>query len=387
MAKRLFLHIGAMKSGTTYVQALGTANDARLETAGVRWVPGTSREDAAADVVLRTGRKPPTVDAMCERLRRAADGWDGDLFLSMELLSRQGPPVQQRLVAAADVGEVHVIVSGRDLARVIPSRWLTTVRNRQAWTWTEYVQAVCSEDPPTTRAGRNFWVFQDLAWMLRSWSGVAAPDRMHVVTVPATSTDPRLIWRRFAEVLGIDPEGYQEPTPQKANASSSVVTAEVLRRVNQRVEDLSNPIYRRGIGDLVERVYSSRPADEPRLQIPADYRDWIERRARRMNDEITELGVNVIGDLAELLPGPGDPDAVDSVEVGDAQLLEAAIDGLAGMGRIMATARLENETLRHQYGLPPAELVGMHGPPPRRRRRRRRLVRSFVRRIRTVPWR
>ena len=217
--------------------------------------------------------------------------------------------------------------------------------------------------------------------MLRSWSAVAEPDRMHVVTVPATPKDPSLIWRRFAEVLGIDPEGYQEPAPQQANASTSVVTAELLRRVNERVEDLSNPIYRRGIGDLVGRIYPSRPADEPRLQLPADHRDWIERRARRMNDEITQLGVNVIGDLAELVPGPADPQAVDSVDVDDAQLLEAAIEGLAGMGRIMATARLENETLRHRDGLPSAGLVEMHGPPPRRR-----LVRALRRRLRAVPW-
>jgi hypothetical protein len=379
MAKRLFLHIGAMKSGTSYVQALCAENESRLEAAGVRLVPGTSRK-GAGEHVLQTGRKPPVIDGLCERLGRATPGWDGDLFASMELLSRHGPQAQERLVAAADADEVHVIVSGRDLARVIPSRWLTTIRNRRTWSWPEYVEAVCSDEPAATPAGRNFWEYQDLARMLRSWSTVAEPHRMHVVTVPASSTDRLLVWRRFAEVLGIAPAGYREPKPERANSSRGVAAAEVLRRVNLHVDDLAYPVYRRGIGDPIRLVYASPPADEPRLQLPADYRDWVERRARQMNDEITELGPNVVGDLAELLPGPPDLDAVESVDVSDAQLLQTAIEGLAGMGRIMAAARLENEMLREQHGLPaagPDELLrpGRRSRVPRSLRRFRRVLR------------
>jgi hypothetical protein len=217
--------------------------------------------------------------------------------------------------------------------------------------------------------------------MLRTWSTVAEPQRMHVVTVSGSSTDRFLLWRRFAEVLGIDPAGYREPEPDRANSSRGITAAEVLRRVNLRVDDLRYPVYRRGIGDPIRRVYAGPPADEPRLQVPAAYRGWVERRARRMNDEITELGPNVVGDLAELLPGPPDPDAVESVDVSDARLLETAIDGIAGMGRIMAAARLENETLRQRHGLPEAEPYEARGPQQRSR------IPRPLRRFRSVPRR
>jgi hypothetical protein len=383
MAKRLFLHIGAMKSGTTYLQALCADNRDRLEAAGVRYVRGTFERGVTADGILRTGRKPAMIDGMCQRLRQGTQGWEGDLFLSMELLGRRPPPAQRSLGKAADAEEVHVIVSGRDLARVIPSRWLTAVRNGRTWAWPEYVRSDCAANPDETPAGKGFWDHQDLAEMLRSWTAVADPQHMHVVTAASSSSDRLLLWRRFAAVLGIDPAGYREPKPRRANPSRGVVATEVLRRVNMRLDDLSYPVYRRGIGDPFDRVYEGRPAGEPRLQIPESYREWVEARARRMNDEIAELGVNVVGDLTELLPGPPDPDAVESVEVSDDQLLETAIDGLAGMGRIMAVSRLENESLRRRHDLPRA------GNDVIRRTSRRRggVARSMVRRLRTVRYR
>ncbi|HYJ70673.1 MAG TPA: hypothetical protein VEX15_23710 [Nocardioidaceae bacterium] len=381
MAKRLFLHIGAMKSGTSYLQALCADNQDRLEAAGVRFVGGIFEAGVVASEILRTGRRPSTIDNMCRRLQQATEGWDGDVFLSMELLSRRPPQAQQRLVQAAAAEEVHVIVSGRDLARVIPSRWLTTMRNRRTWTWPEYLRLVCVDDPNETVAWKNFWDFQDLSGMLRSWTAVADPHRMHMVTAPRSSSDPMILWRRFAGVLGIDPSGYRKPKPARANPARGVAAAEVLRRVNIRLDDLSYVVYRRGIGNPVDQIYEGAPAGEPRLQIPEAYRGWVEKRARRMNDEIAELGVNVVGDLTELLPGPPDPDAMESVEVSDAQLLETALDGLAGMGRIMAVNRLENESLRHRHGLPPAGHDDVRQGRPRRYGNR---ARSLTRRLRAV---
>jgi hypothetical protein len=348
MVKRLFLHVGAMKSGTTYLQGLFGSNRERLEDSGVRWVRASHEQV----VRLREADQQVTsAKAMARRLRQAAKGWDHDLLSSMELMGPRGRRFQRRLVAAAGADEVHIIVTGRDLSRVIPSRWQTTTHNGHTWTWAEYLQSVCSDDPDATAPGRSFWMHQDLAQIFRSWSAVAEPHRMHLATVPATSTDRQLLWHRFAEILGIDPTGYRDPKPSRANPSLSVAAAEVLRRVNPLVEDLSSALYRRGVTKLTYRMFGERPADEPPLQVPVVYRDWVEMRARRMNDEISELGVNIVGDLDDLLPTPPDPHGVQVVEIGDAELLDTAVASLAATIRILAQTRLDHDALRHRHAV------------------------------------
>jgi hypothetical protein len=348
VAGRLFLHVGAMKSGTSYLQALCTDNRERLEAAGLRWVRASEEDQAAhAADYLRTGQSS-YVRNMRRRLAHASRDWDGDLLLSMELLGPRDAEFQRRLIEAAGRDDVHVVVSGRDLAQIIPSRWQTTVRTGRGWTWTEYVSAVCSADVEATPAGKVFWAHQDLARMLRNWSTVTTRDRMHVVTVPPPPAESRELWRRFAVVLGIDPAGYRQPDGARANRSISLPSVEVLRRVNHLVDDLDYVVYRKGFGGPAGRVFGSRQPEEPRLQIPEAHRDWVEERARRMNAEIVELGVRVVGSLDDLLPSPADPDAVEAVAPTPAELLDAAVDGFAALGRSLAMTRLELEALRHR---------------------------------------
>lgn len=346
MAKRLFVHVGAMKSGTTYLQGLFSRNRERLEESGIRWVRASRTEVTQ----LREADQPITsAKSMARRLRAAAEGWDRDLLCSMELMGTRGARFQRRLVAASGADEVHIIVTARDLSRVIPSRWQTTTHNGHSWTWEEYVRSVCSDDPDATAPGRTFWRHQDLPRMFRAWSAVAEPHRMYLATVPANSTDRQLLWHRFAEILGVDPTGYLDPKPARANPSLSMAAAEVLRRVNTLVGDLSYQQYRRGVTNMVYRMFGERSADEPPLQVPAAYRDWIEQRARQMNDELTKLGVNIVGDLDDLLPTSPRPDGVQTVEIGDAEMLDTAVAGLAATARALARTRIEHDALEHRH--------------------------------------
>jgi hypothetical protein len=346
MAKRLFVHVGAMKSGTTYLQGLFSRNRERLEESGLRWVRASHAE---ATLLREAGQPITSAKSMGRRLRAAAEGWDRDLLCSMELMGTRGPRFQRQLVAASGADEVHIIVTGRDLSRVIPSRWQTTTHNGHSWTWAEYVRSVCSDDPDSTAPGRTFWKHQDLPRMFRAWSAVAEPRQMYLATVPTNSTDRQLLWHRFAEILGIDPTGYRDPKPARANPSLSMAASEVLRRVNTLVDDLSYQQYRRGVTTMAYRMFGERSADEPPLQVPAAYREWVEQRARQMNDELTKLDVNIIGDLDDLLPTSPNPNGVQVVEISDAEMLDTAVAGLAATARILGQTRIEHDALQHRH--------------------------------------
>jgi hypothetical protein len=86
-----------------------------------------------------------------------------------------------------------------------------------------------------------------------------------------------------------------------------------------------------------------------------------------MVSQLGETGVRVVGDLDDLV-GPLEPrgPALDPAASTDAELLDAALDGLAILGERLADAQLTNDRLRRR-------LRGKEEPrrSPRRRLRRR----------------
>ncbi len=98
MARRVFLHVGLPKTGTTYLQTMMWHNRSRLRDQGFLY-PGSIRMDhyrAWQDVRLgpRTGR----ATGAWERLREEIDAWDGDALLSHEFFSMATPAQAARVI-------------------------------------------------------------------------------------------------------------------------------------------------------------------------------------------------------------------------------------------------------------------------------------------------
>src|SRR4051794_28014732 len=124
---RVVLHVGAMKSGTTYLQSLLFANQATLAERGVL-VPGRSAGEqthAVMDALGHVGGKPHAGawDALLQEVR----GHDGTSVISMEFLGPAVPAKVDRVLA--DFDEVTVVVTARDLNRNLAAMWQETVQN------------------------------------------------------------------------------------------------------------------------------------------------------------------------------------------------------------------------------------------------------------------
>jgi hypothetical protein len=340
MARRVFLHVGVMKSATSYLQDLCDTNRDRLLAQGLLWTK-SGDNFLATDDLLGTRRTRPGLDGAWRRLADRIEAHDGDALVSNELLAPVNQRKRTRLVKALEPAEASVVITARDIARVIPSQWQTGARNRSTVGWHEYMDALVADDGNEVAAG--FWRRQDLPAIVESWAEQVSLERVTVVTVPPPGTAPAALGERFASALGISSDGLEQP--QSSNPSVGLVSAELLRRVNQRTQDFEWLEYRWAFKHALARlVLAERAAREPAMTLDAKALAWARDRGSRIAEALQSSGVRVVGDLADLVPNV-DQAGETAAEPGERELLDAAIDGLAGLGGVLAETRIEHEAL------------------------------------------
>lgn len=340
----VYVHIGCPKSGTTYLQEILGRHRRRLAADGVLW-PGRRWVDQvlAARELLGAhphGQRPQEVDGAWQRLVDEVHAWQGHaVVISMEWLVTARPTEIRRAAESLAPHEVRVVVTARDLARTVPAQWQESVQNWETWTWSDYLRDVTSAQPERTRAGAQLFAQHDLGRILRTWAEVVPADRITLVTVPAAGSDPRLLWARFGQLFGIDPAPYQPQGRRQANASLGAASSELMRRVNLATQDQGlswqdgDPILK---WLLAKAILSRRRGQEDKLVLPTEHHAWAQQVAKRFISEVEQLGVPVVGDLAELIPvaesGVTDPVVAE-------QIADAAVDGLAGLAVQLAEQR------------------------------------------------
>ena len=339
MARRVYLHIGAPKTGSTYVQNVLWSNRDRLAQAGIL-LPGSAaaQDQAMADLRAATWRDAE-VYWTWDRLAAKAREWPDDVIISNEGLGAASSEQAAHAVASLGAAEIHIIVVGRDLWRTLPSFWQQSVRARSGWRFEEFLRAV--------EEGRCevFWENHTAARILRRWGDLVPAQRRHLVTVPGPGAPHEVLWQRFAGIVGIG-DGRCELTAPAANPSLGAAEIELLRRVNQKLGGrypLRTP-YRRVVHRHLVDAVLKRRANELRFGVGLDRADWVLSLAEAQIEELRDYPCQIVGDLEELRPAKltpaGTPDAVD-----DKHLLDVAIETIVDL---LGHAQTLDERAVHQ---------------------------------------
>lgn len=364
MARRAFLHVGTMKSATSYLQALFDRNRDRLGEHGVLWQSARLNQYAFLEH-NRSEMFPPDAKGSWRRLLAEVHATPGDVLLSMELLARLPEPRARAVVEAIGAEETHVLVTARDITRVAPSHWQEIVQNRDTTPWAEWIGTVCANDPRTDEP-IPFWQNHYLPGIVESWSAATDPARVHLVTVPRSGGDPDEVWRRFASVLGV-PAGDFE-APEFGNTAIGASSAELMRRLNLRLgQDVDFQTYRWGFKSaLAKQTLAPRAAGEPRIGLAPDQHRQLRAVALTSVERLEGAGVRVVGDLADLVPPEEAPHPpYDPGTAADAELLEAALDGLVGLGLAASRFRQQRDRLRRLKKVPEGDLEVVAAPRSR----------------------
>ena len=301
--RRVYLHLGLQKTGTSYLQGVMWENAARLADQGLDLLPRTRREAFELMLVVRERynpeRDPASAAGALDRFSAELAAARGTRALvSQESLAAVRPGQARRLLEACGDREVHVVLTVRDLARQLPSSWQQELKSGKTEGYAEYLRRL--RDYQARGLTRHPWIQLDPVRVLSRWQDLLPPDQVHVVTVPPRGSPTDLLLARFCSVLGVDPSSL-EPHLRASNTSLGMAQAELLRRVNG---ELSDEHRRRQVyGDVGKRFFASQVLGAQRgerILVPDELREWCVSVAEEQMRAIDEAGYDVVGTLEDL---------------------------------------------------------------------------------------
>ncbi|MCW2827393.1 MAG: hypothetical protein JWQ67_1009 [Marmoricola sp.] len=371
MTRRVLLHVGAPKTGTSFVQDILFTHRDALRAKGILYA--ADRHDAhflaALDLMeLPWGGLEREAGGAWERLAAQVRGWPGTSIISHEIFGAASRvQVARALASLGDPSDIHIVFSARDLVRQVPAEWQENLKHRRTKRYGPFL-AHLRDEQRSSEVAQWFWAVQEVPDVLDRWARSIPRDRVHLVTVPPAGSSPTLLWERFAGLFGVDPAEFAPSA--RANASLGVPESAMVRRLNERLNDvLPNHHYRHFVRELlVHNNLSGRPGSA-RLALPDEAYRWASDLGRSWVSELALRGYDVIGDLDDLVPGPPqpftDPDSVEEREVA-----EAAVDALAVMTHEAARLRDVEVELHGVIDDLMGQLDKFHGRPSHKAKER-----------------
>ncbi len=352
--RRAYIHVGAPKTGTTYIQGVLWQNRTALRRAGLHIV-GQGRGDhyrAGHDIrevpYNQDDPRPDWAGSWQTLANLCASSESANVIISDEHLASLSPEQAERAVESLAPREVHVIYATRNLARLLPSEYQEFVKHRSQLTYPEWVTKVFRSR--TKGPGHWFWLVHDPVDVVRRWSAGVALENIHVLTMPPPGSDANELWMRFAGIIGTDPSVATE-FDVAANDSLGMAEAEVLRRVNVVLPESFPRWHHTGLArDVLASQILGPRSGSGRPPLPTKLVDQVLAKSTQNVSGLKEIGCDIVGDLSVL-------EITDDLSTGEAapskdELLAAAVDGIAGllvhMGRMRDDRRNAEGRLRRQ---------------------------------------
>lgn len=357
MTKKVFLHVGTPKTGTSYLQHVLFHNRRTLHRHGITYP--ARRHDAHFLAALDLMRMPwggleaqaiGAWDKLAQQVRRAG----GDAIISHEILATASRAQIGRALqslghgATHDPAEIHLVLSVRDLVRQIPAEWQENVKHRAALSYGAFLDQI--RDP--RREGRIptwFWGVQEIPDILERWGHDLPPEHVHLVTVPPAGGAPDMLWKRFVEAFGLDGIALQLDG-ERVNPSLGSAETTLIRRINRAAnEELEPAYYRPLVRELLAHQTLSRRTKTPRLALPPDAYPWVQELQESWIAEIEAKGYDVIGSVDDLRGAPPSGEYADPDHPDEALVARAAVDALKAV--LLDHARLQRVIDRREAEL------------------------------------
>ncbi|MFC5178579.1 hypothetical protein [Nocardioides taihuensis] len=301
MADRVVLHIGTMKSGTTYLQGLLSGPVLRGSGAPAFYPGGTFGAQTKA---VRGLLRPPEqrkLKAWRSLTRETREG-EGVAVWSQEFLSFAPRGRAQEIVSSFDGAPVEVVITVRDQRRALPAQWQSFVRNRGTDTWADYLERIrrtTGGRSDRSKAVKSFRRAQDVSSIIDNWAGLEGVTGLVVVVVPPPSAPADLLWTRFCDAAGITVAAPPPDAAARANVSLGYASCDAMRRVNPQLESLGKRAFSTTRARLLEGLLALRDQeDRPRLDRAGA--ELAGRLNARIVAALDRPGVRLVGSTDEL---------------------------------------------------------------------------------------
>jgi hypothetical protein len=319
MARRVVLHIGPRKTATTYLQRILQAIvldgiiDPSVYPIRTRdrtdhnQVPGLidlAREAGSIGLQDDAWRDQDGSDAraLLEAVRQAP----GDVVLSAEAMSVLPQSGAAKVISDLAPAPVDIIVTARDLARVLPSSWQQHMRNGNYESYADYLALRVHERATRsyeTELRRGFWRAYRYADLVSRWQSAGARS-VTLVTVPGSGSPVEMVWHRFVAAADVAGLPDHPPTIPDDRANVSLTGAETYAiygfNLAARAAGQGRRDVRAAHRALIRRGWTDRPDRGPRLGLPVDLQPVVADWAAQDVEALAAGGTRVVGELADL---------------------------------------------------------------------------------------
>lgn len=322
----VYLHIGPVKTGSTYLQSIMWNSRDLLRARGLLLPADHDNEHFLAANDVQDGKfvliDLPEADGIWDKVAGRARSWPGPVLISHELLGFSESDHIRRIVDSLAPSTLHLIVMARCRADVLPSLYQEKIKMVDPdQSWGDFLAEYRHSEGPWSQAP---------GVLVQRWLPHIDRDRVHVVTVPKRGAGGHLLLYRFAGVLGLDLTELRIDDAD-TNTSLDAVEVELLRVVTART---AARLDRRAQRDLINAhlVPLLRELDRPRrrLRLPASLRPLMSEAGLDDAEILTAAECHVHGNLDELMPDAEafDDDRPAESDVSLTDVLMVAADAL-----------------------------------------------------------
>ncbi|MGH3498848.1 MAG: glycosyltransferase family 4 protein [Nocardioidaceae bacterium] len=364
MVQRIFLHIGAPKSGTTFLQSLLWRNRSRLLSSDVL-IPGTKlfQHNRAAMAVQRGlpsfgGSAGHT--QVWHELVDAARGFDGATVISNEWFVKVTDEQADKALATLAGLEVHIMFTARDFVTQIPAAWQETLKLGSGLSIGQFVDRMDDDSQQWS------WPSFDGALALPRWADALPPEHVHVVTLPPSGARPWVLWNRFCRVVGADPSGSRLRR-SRTNESLGAEPARLLQLAGPLLREATEADtshwteqyrwLRRYLGHQLLVPRGGSP-----IGLPPELISRLREHTATSRAALEAAGYDVVGHLEDLEVAGERPGTVVPDDVGPQQMLDVAVPVITDLlGEVRSQTRRAHvaEGLQTRGVPPPASVA--HG--------------------------
>jgi hypothetical protein len=310
VAERVVLHIGTMKSGTSFIQSALMSHPEELDAAGARFLGETfGRQAKAVRDVLRKPKRP-TRHTRWRALADEARSFDGDLgIISMEFLGFARDAQLSQFLDPFEGLRIEVVLTVRDQFRAIPAQWQTFTRNFGTDDWATYLRRIdhtpWSRDRGS-RASVTFHRAQDVVGVLDRWAAHPRVSRITVITLPPPESPREELWHRFCSATGLNAPDVALAEARE-NSSLGYASCDFLRRLNPLLEDVRPRFYRKGMRPLAREALAPLRETESRPELDRRGAAFARGLNQKVRDAVRTGGYDVVGSFDDL-PVPSELD-------------------------------------------------------------------------------
>jgi len=326
--KKIFLHVGPMKTGSTTLQRILWKNRDSLLADGVL-IPGRRQVDHFN--IGRDVRQLPPVEhhpdgdwtgSLDEAIAEIENSDAGVAILSDEHFAQARQGDIERLYSRLAGFDVEIIYAMREFAGLLSSQWQERVKHQlRVEAFDEWLREVRDQRPR-----HLFWRQHDTSIVIPRWTlGYQVP--IHLLAVPARGAPRDEMWHRLQGIVGWKVETDTAIT--KTNESLGAAEADLLRRIQQRLDPKPYDIRRKRIllRYAVREVLLRQPDTTPIL-LPPEYEPWCREMNAERRGLLNHEGVTYHGSTNDLDDVPGRFGEVDVDDLATRQR-DAAVEVIA----------------------------------------------------------